>query len=467
MWCGVLGGLLGLACAGLAAGPERVGPPTPEAESRPRPLSLAAAVCLALERNPELAVLRQEHGIAAAQVVIAETYPFNPAWENRVQKASGPASAGITNQVPLEQLVLLELEVRGQGTYRRQGAYHALTRTDWQIAFQEHTLAVHVVRVFTGLLYRQEKLRLAERTVQLNQQLYDATKPLRDAVKLTAADQAVLQSEIEIARATLGGARTSLQTSRSDLRRALGVLDLVFEPAGSLGIDSLPTDGSTLMQTALQRRADLRARQAAVAEAEARLQLEIANRYGNPTVGPAFTYDPTRVSSIGAQISIPLPVLNTHQGDIQQREAERTRAFLDLRATEVVVAEDVEAGLARLRIAKARVETYRAQILPNLRTALNNVRGLYLRQLGGADILRVLDLQRKLLQAEDGYLDALFELADAQADLVAAVGDLSLAGISCPEPPAVAVTGAAEPQALAGADAAEAEDVETLPPLKP
>src|SRR5437660_7253169 len=116
--CGwVLASLLGLTCVALAAEPERLGPPAMLPEPRPKSLTLNDAVCLALERNPELAALRQEHGIAAAAVVIADTYPFNPVWENRVQQASGPESAGITNQVPLEEIVLLELEMRGQGIY--------------------------------------------------------------------------------------------------------------------------------------------------------------------------------------------------------------------------------------------------------------------------------------------------------------------------------------------------------------
>jgi outer membrane protein TolC len=35
----------------------------------------------------------------------------------------------------------------------------------------------------------------------------------------------------------------------------------------------------------------------------------------------------------------------------------------------------------------------------------------------------VIDIQRKLLKARDGYLDAQFELSQAQADLANAVGD--------------------------------------------
>jgi hypothetical protein len=121
---------------------------------------LNEAIVLALERNPELAAFRQQRGIAAAAVVVAETYPFNPLWEARVQANSGPASAGITNLVANEHLVLTELEIRGQGTYRREAAYAAQTRSEWEIAHQEILLSIRVIRAFQSVLYRQEKVNL-------------------------------------------------------------------------------------------------------------------------------------------------------------------------------------------------------------------------------------------------------------------------------------------------------------------
>jgi hypothetical protein len=42
------------------------------------------------------------------------------------------------------------------------------------------------------------------------------------------------------------------------------------------------------------------------------------------------------------------------------------------------------------------------------------------------DVLRVIDVHRKLLRARDGYLDTLWELRQAQADLAAALGDPAL-----------------------------------------
>jgi outer membrane protein TolC len=103
-----------------------------------------------------------------------------------------------------------------------------------------------------------------------------------------------------------------------------------------------------LLTAALERRPDLRARQAAVLEAEGRLRLAMADRYGNPDLGPDYEYNETRVNFIGAQLALPLPILNTHRGEILQREAERTRAALDLRTAEVTIQQQVHAALERL-----------------------------------------------------------------------------------------------------------------------
>lgn len=53
--------------------------PAPPASSR---LALPDTVRFALENNPQLAAIRQQHGIAAAAVVIVKTYPFNPIYQS-------------------------------------------------------------------------------------------------------------------------------------------------------------------------------------------------------------------------------------------------------------------------------------------------------------------------------------------------------------------------------------------------
>jgi outer membrane protein TolC len=396
-------------------------------EALPNPLTLPAAVSWALVNHPELSTVRQQHHIAAADVVIARTYPFNPVSENRFQNNNGPESAGITNRVNLEHLLLWEVEVRGQGGYRRQAAAAALSRTDDEIAAREQGVAVGVARAFATLVYRQEKQRLLAESAQLNNQLLDAVRRLQQAGKLTAADMLVAQTEASTATALLNLGAAAIADAEADLHRAMGTIGGPLPLQGALEVKLPPWDVDSLTEEALAVRPELHARQAALQEAEARLRLEMANRHGNPTIGAAYIYDPTRINEIGGQINFPLPVVNLHRGEIQMRDAERARAALDLRQTEMQVRREVQAASARLTAALALAETYRSKVLPDLEKALKGMRELFLQAAPGVDLLRVIDVQRKRIQAQDAYLDALAAVRQALADMAAAVGDPSLA----------------------------------------
>ena len=221
-------------------------------------------------------------------------------------------------------------------------------------------------------------------------------------------------------------ARAAVVPARTDLLRTLGIVDRL-EITDTLETPAMHVDEKTLVALALARRPDRQAREAAVAEAEAHLKLETANRFGNPSVGASFGYDATRVDTIGGIISLPIPVLNQHNGEIRQREAERERAILELRGAEVQVVHDVEGAVSRLEAARRWAELYRTKILPELKTAVEGIEKLFAQGDPGVDLLRVIDVRRKLLRAQDGYLDAQWEERQAQADLAAAAtGDPAL-----------------------------------------
>src|SRR5437660_1092465 len=111
-------------------------------------LTLEQSVAWALQNNPELAVARQQRGIAQAGVVIARTYPHNPVWSSAILGDNGPAAVGITNHVFQQHTLAQEIELRKQGKIRREVATAALSRVEWEIAVQEQKLAVHTIRAF-------------------------------------------------------------------------------------------------------------------------------------------------------------------------------------------------------------------------------------------------------------------------------------------------------------------------------
>jgi cobalt-zinc-cadmium efflux system outer membrane protein len=393
-------------------------------------LSAEAAVRFALENNPSLAVARTQRGLAAAGVVLARVYPYNPVASATLRGVNGPAEATVTNHFSHQASVQLDVEIRGQKRERRAAAEAGVTRTEWEIADQEVTTAVATYRAYAGVLYRQQKLDVLEETVRLSEQVFSAGEQLRKAGKASAADLILARSELDNARALRGQGRTALAVARAELRRQLGTLDDSFAVLGELD-RPLPTiPATTVEQYALQSRPDLHARAAAVTEAAAKLRLQIRDRFGNPSIGPSYEVNETSAVFVGVAVSAPIPAFNAKQGEIAQRRAELVRAEVDLRQNEIRVAQDVQAALARFVQARKWADNYPAEVLPNLQQAQKQLAQLFAAADPSVDVLRVIGVQRNLLQAADAYLDARFEVSQAAADLAAAVGDPML--VTCP-----------------------------------
>jgi outer membrane protein TolC len=401
----------------------------PSAEPAPGPqlLSRAAALQWALQNNPLLTAARQQHGIAAAGIVIARQYPFNPVWQAFVWADNGPAAAGITNRVFNEHTTRLDMELRGQGRIRLAGARATLSRTDWDIATQELMVAVRVLRAFDSVVYRRDKLQLVEEIVRLQEQTADQVRLMAEKGRVRGADAILARTEVDAARAQRGPAQVALTLAKQELMRSLGTVADVFVVEGTLETAPVQPDNDALTKLALEHRPEIHSRQMAIAEAEALLKLEIANRYGNPSLGPAFEYNETSVYFMGGWLFTPLPLINTRRGEIMQRKATRERAVFDLRQTEVAVQQDVQAAEARLKHAEDWVKMYRTDVLPNLKRSLADMEKLYTQGEPNVDLLRVNDIRRRLLTSYDVYLDAQFELRQAHSDMAAAVGDPALA----------------------------------------
>jgi outer membrane protein TolC len=384
--------------------------------------TIDSAIVWALQNNPEIAAIRQKHGIAAANVVIARTYPFNPTWETELRYAQGPTGQVLNHNAEVHK-ILLELEIRGQGKYRRQGAYAGLSRTDWEIAYQELVLAGHVTSAFNSLLYRRQKVAIQEEAVRFNEHTLQQVINLRNT-KTSAADTLLARTELDKTRAQLAASRALVVTALNDLRHEMGIVDLDFAVTGSLELVTEEADVATLTAVAMERRADLKAKAAAVAEAQAQLDLAIANRFGNPTAGPDYEIDNGGVSFSGVQLAVPFPVLNTHKGDILKSRYERDRAGLELRQNEIEVQQAVRDAVDRFNTAGALARMYQTETLPNLDKALKDVEDLF--GAAAADFFRIIDVRRKVIEARDLYLDALFEVSQARAQLALAIGELAV-----------------------------------------
>src|SRR5207237_5937857 len=102
---------------------------------------------------------------------------------------------------------------------------------------------------------------------------------------LKAADLMLATSDLVEARAARGPGQAQLVAAWNDLRRVMGVDTDVAAYQGRLDPVAVPDDVAGLTQHALQTRPELQALSLALIEAEQRIRLEVANRFGNPSIG--------------------------------------------------------------------------------------------------------------------------------------------------------------------------------------
>src|SRR5262245_36994463 len=170
----------------------------------PQTLTVDEAVRFTLENNPMLQAVRHQRGFAQGGVVIARTYPYNPLLQVSVAGVGGAADSGITNRVFNVTTMRLDVELRGQGTHRRAAAGAVVTRTEWEIAVQEVTVAVAAVRAFNTVVYRRRKLEVLEDTVRFTEDVANLVKKLVDLGRMRPADLIIIRTELDAAHAQLG-----------------------------------------------------------------------------------------------------------------------------------------------------------------------------------------------------------------------------------------------------------------------
>ena len=402
-------------------------PPVHSATTVQGTLSREVALHMALVSNPFLMAVRQQSGFGEAAVVISKTYPFNPVYTGYVTGADGPASANITNRVYNEHYISQEVEIRGQGRFRRAAACATATKIEWEIAQQEMVVSIAVIRAYNAVLYRQAKIGVFEESFKLNEQLFEQVRQGAEQGKVKATDMVLARADFETLRAQRSQIRTTLTVARSELRRQMGLLDDSFVVLGSLDVPLPLLDANMLTDMAVDQRPDLRARRAALVEAENTLNLVRANRFGNPSIGPYYEEDPGRVTYWGVRISAPIPVWNQRNGEILKAQTDVCKVNAEVNQLEVQASLDVRAALARLADASQWAASYDKEVVPALFNAKQDLERMVAKNEPGADPAKLVALQKAFLKAADSQLDAHFEVSQAQADLALAVADPAVA----------------------------------------
>jgi cobalt-zinc-cadmium efflux system outer membrane protein len=119
---------------------------------------------------------------------------------------------------------------------------------------------------------------------------------------------------------------------------------------------------------------------------------------------------------------VTLPLWNRQQGNVAAAAAARQAAEARAEATRLTAAVEVSEARIRYEQAQRAVTMYQDSVRPLARRNLDTVRETY--ELGRATVFNVLAEQRRYLETERAYTDALSEAYSARVSLRRATGEV-------------------------------------------
>lgn len=370
-------------------------------------LTLAAAQEAAIRLNPDLAAARREAEAMEGALVQAGARP-NPALAFDIEDQR---SATRTTTFALSQT----LEMGGKRSARVEAAEQALQLARAKIGTRQVELRANVTASFFAALVAQDRVRLADASLEVARLGTDAAGKRVTAGKVPPVEETRARVAEAGTRVEAAQARSDLQTALLQLQAAMGTGEAVTGVDG----DALSLPVALTSDAIASRVADAPAVQEARLELRrfgALVQLESAKRTPDVTV----SLGTMRAAEVGRNqlvlgISVPLPIFDTNRGNLYEALRRRDKAEDLLRATEQRVR--AEASIARERqiTAAAEVGVMSKEVLPNAQFAFDAASKGY--ELGKFGYLEVLDAQRTLQQARAQYLRALAEAHRAATEI--------------------------------------------------
>jgi cobalt-zinc-cadmium efflux system outer membrane protein len=415
---------------------ERIPAPNPiggneqtlEPPARVVPLTLEDALQWTLSCNPDLVAIRQNLNVSADAVQVARRFPtsLNPTVSVDMQpwifeRGPGQEIDQLATKVSVSWMQPIEFGHRT--ALRTSIACATYSQTRWTILQNELLSLVQTYRLHQGGIYRREKYRIAGELADFNQRLLQALKRQMEANRIPASDVVLAGVENQTTLQHRETARQEYILAETELCRQIGVPRLAgaIELIGGLQAPNYhpSPDENGLLRLALATRPEIRAAQAQTAGSHDALLLARAERIPIPSIGPVYEKDESNVSFYGVGISSPIPILNAGATTVRQRESEHHRDAVILQQTKQKVVVEVKTALIRCNEARRLLDQTNAITAP-LQQQADRMNRLF--EAGQADLVKLFQVRQRLIEAENTRLDAVWQMIQAYADLLAAVG---------------------------------------------
>jgi outer membrane protein, heavy metal efflux system len=284
---------------------------------------------------------------------------------------------------------------------------------------------------YVDVLAARETIRYAKASIEGLDRLHNLTQSLRKFGQKTIADVNRVQIQRDAAEVGLAEAEAALLEAK---RALIPLLNLRPGEVSSLELRGSiydrwgpPPPEEELVLLALNTRPDLVAFRLGIQRAEADVRLAHAERYQDVYVlAQPYTFQDNSpfnrksAHSFAVGVTVPLPIYNRNQGNIQRARVNVVQTRNELAALEQQVATEMEQAAKRYNVTLTSVRRIEHDLLPLAVRVRDDALKLY--RGGEADLIVYLNAQREYNDLVRQYRDTVIRHRRSMLDLNTAAG---------------------------------------------
>jgi len=392
-------------------------PPVPAAAPSPEKLTIDQAVAEALEKNLGLLAERANISIADARLITARLRP-NPVLSTggdhlpllntkfTEYNGAGPSEYNLRTDFLVER--------GGKRRLRIEVAENARSAVELDFLNTTRSVILNVQEAFVEGLLAKESLLLARQNLESLNQIVEI-----NTARLKAGDIA----EVELARSRLAALQFETTVRQQELKVRIALTRLQtqlsrpryvssFDIAGDLRRDETVPGVEEIQELAREFRPDLRALQRELERGRSDVRLQLAQGRVDYTFGTEYRRQQGvngMSNSLGLFLSIPLPVYNRNQGEIERARQEERQIQFRIRALDSMIAGEIETTYQQFLTARSLLESIAGRMLSQAHIVREVTEYSYRR--GEATLLEFLDAQRAFNDTMQGHNEARAEYA--------------------------------------------------------
>lgn len=383
-------------------------------------LTLDQVLDEALSRNLRLLAERFNISIGEARIIQARLKP-NPVLSvggNYLDVLGSGFDPGKSAAGPTEVNARVDyLLERGRKRQERIAVAEAAKAvSQLELLNSTRTLILDVQNGFTEVLLAKENLELARASLEAFNRIVAVNRTRVDSgdlakVELVRSEVAALQFRNQVRQSEM-----RLRLAKNRLQALMGrtVFAPDFDITGVLRRDRLLLQQPDILQAALAARPDLDALRRDQARSQAEVRLQLAQGKVDYSIGTGYNRQLNvgagqRGDSLGVFFSLPLPVYNRNQGEIERAKQEQAQIQARIRSLEQEIAAEVANAYEQYSTAKALLESIEADMLEQAKRVREVIDFSYRR--GEATFVELLDAQRTFNETMQGLNEARAEYA--------------------------------------------------------